>query len=66
MIDKYQIESAIFIDDLEENLMACKTIENILTFQATWGYVEPERKEDNSIFLLKKLGRFMHGENVWA
>jgi hypothetical protein len=66
LIDKYQIESAIFIDDLEENLMACKTIENILTFQATWGYVEPERKEDNSIFLLKKLGRFMHGENVWA
>ena len=66
LINKHQIEGAIFIDDLEEHLVACEAIENMSTLQATWGYVAPEKKEDNSTFLLKELGRFMHGENVWT
>jgi len=66
LINQYQIERALFIDDLEEHLVACEAIENVSTLQATWGYVVPEKKEDNSTFLLKELGRFLHGENVWA
>jgi len=61
LIDKHQIEESLFVDDLEEHLVACSTIENLSTIQAKWGYVVPEKKEDNSVFLLKKLERFIHG-----
>jgi phosphoglycolate phosphatase-like HAD superfamily hydrolase len=66
LIDKHQIEESLFIDDLGEHLLACSTIESLYTIQAKWGYVVPEKKEDNSVFLLKELERFIHGENVRA
>jgi phosphoglycolate phosphatase-like HAD superfamily hydrolase len=66
LIDKYQIEEALFIDDLEEHLESCGTIEGLSTIQAKWGYVVPAKKEDNSVVLLKELERFIHGENVRA
>jgi phosphoglycolate phosphatase-like HAD superfamily hydrolase len=66
LIDKHQIEESLFIDDLVEHLGACSTIESLSTIQAKWGYVVPEKKEDNSVFLLKELERFIHGENVRA
>jgi hypothetical protein len=66
LIDKHQIEESLFIDDLEEHLVACSTIESLSTIQAKWGYVVPAKKEDNSAVLLKKLERFIHGENVRA
>jgi phosphoglycolate phosphatase-like HAD superfamily hydrolase len=66
LINKYDIKESLFIDDLEEHLVACRTIESLSTMQAKWGYVVPDKKEDNSAFLLKELERFIHGENVWA
>jgi phosphoglycolate phosphatase-like HAD superfamily hydrolase len=66
LINKYQIEEALFIDDLEEHLESCGTIEGLSTIQAKWGYVVPAKKEDNSAVLLKELERFIHGENVRA
>ena len=66
LINKYQIKESLFIDDLEEHLLACKVIENLSTIQAKWGYVAPEKKEDNTAFLLKELEKFIHGNNVWA
>ena len=66
LIKKYKIEESLFIDDLEEHILACGEIENLSTLQAKWGYVVPEKKEDNSAFLLKELERFIHGENVRA
>ena len=66
LINKYQIKESLFIDDLEEHLAACSAIESLSTIQAKWGYVVPERKEDNSVFLLKELERFLYGENVRA
>ena len=56
----------MFIDDLEEHLLACEAIENVSTLLATWGYVTPDKKEDNSAFFLKELGKFVHGKNVWT
>jgi phosphoglycolate phosphatase-like HAD superfamily hydrolase len=66
LIRKHQIEKSLFIDDLEEHLVACRTIESLTTIQAKWGYVVPAKKEDNSAFLLKKLESFIYGENVRA
>ena len=66
LIDKHQIEESLFIDDLEEHLVACRPIESLSTIQAKWGYVVPEKKEDNSVFLLKELESFIHGKNVRA
>ena len=66
LINKNQIEEALFIDDLEEHLESCGTIEGLSTIQAKWGYVVPAKKEDNSADLLKELERFIHGENVRA
>ena len=66
LITRYSIEEALFIDDLEEHLLTCGTIEALSTIQAKWGYVDPSKKEDNSAFLLKKLENFIHGENVRA
>ena len=66
LIDKHQIEESLFIDDLEEHLVACSTIESLSTIQAKWGYVVPGKKEDNSVFLLKELESFIHGKNVRA
>jgi phosphoglycolate phosphatase-like HAD superfamily hydrolase len=66
LINKYQIDEALFIDDLEEHLESCGTIEGLSTIQAKWGYVVPAKKEDNSADLLKELERFIHGENVRA
>jgi hypothetical protein len=66
LIDKHQIEESLFIDDLEEHLVACRPIESLSTIQAKWGYVVPGKKEDNSVFLLKELESFIHGKNVRA
>jgi phosphoglycolate phosphatase-like HAD superfamily hydrolase len=41
LINKHKINESLFIDDLEEHLMACGTIENLLAMQAKWGYVVP-------------------------
>ena len=64
LIEERKIEKSIFIDDLEEHLVECETISNLSAIQAKWGYVVPEKREDNSILLLKELERFVHGENV--
>jgi phosphoglycolate phosphatase-like HAD superfamily hydrolase len=66
LIGKHQIEKSLFIDDLDEHLESCETIEGLSTIQAKWGYVVPTKKEDNSADLLKELERFIHGENVRA
>ncbi|MEK9627552.1 MAG: HAD family hydrolase [Nitrospinota bacterium] len=66
LIDKFQIEEALFIDDLEEHLVSCSTIDGLSTIQAKWGYVIPSKKEDNSASLLQELARFIQGENVRA
>lgn len=66
LVKKHHIEEALFIDDLEEHLESCENIECLSTIQAKWGYVVPSKKEDNSAVLLKKLERFIHGENVRA
>ena len=65
LIKKRKIEESVFIDDLEDHLVLCKTTQNLTTLQAKWGYVVPQKKEDNSRLLLKELERFVHGENVW-
>lgn len=66
LIRDHRIEESVFIDDLEEHLMACKTIENLLPVQARWGYVTPEIKEDNSASVFQGIEKFVQGENVWA
>lgn len=66
LITRYSIKEGLFIDDLEEHLLACATIEALSTIQAKWGYVDPSKKEDNSTFLLKKLENFIYGKNVRA
>ena len=65
LIKKRKIEESVFIDDLEDHLVLCETIQSLTTLQAKWGYVVPKKKEDNSLLLLKELERFVHGENVW-
>ena len=66
LIGKHKIAQSIFIDDLEEHLEACRSIKNLLTIQAKWGYVVPSTKEDNSASLLQELEKFIQGENVRA
>ena len=66
LINKYRIEESIFVDDMEEHLIASEAIEGLSTMQAKWGYVIPEKKEDNSVSLLKELEVFINGKNVWA
>ena len=65
LIQKRKIEKSVFIDDLEDHLALCETIQSLTTLQAKWGYVIPQKKEDNSRLLFKELKRFVHGENVW-
>ena len=45
---------------LEELIELSKSI------AAKWGYVVPQKKEDNSRLLFKELKKFLHGENVWV
>ena len=66
LISDRQIEKSMFIDDLEDHLAACKVVENLLPLQAMWGYVAPDKKEDNSVNILKEIEKFIHGKNVWA
>jgi hypothetical protein len=65
LIDCHQIKESLFIDDLEEHIMACGTIENLYSVQARWGYVAPEKKEDNSARVIQYVENFIQGKNVW-
>ena len=66
LIKERQIEESVFIDDLEEHLLSRESIQSVTTLQAKWGYVVPQKKEDNSNLLFEELKRFIHGENVWV
>jgi hypothetical protein len=66
LIKERQIEESVFIDDLEEHFMSSEAIQSLTTLQAKWGYVVPQKKEDNSRLLFKELKKFLHGENVWV
>ena len=66
LINKHKIKESLFIDDFEGHLVKCEAIENLTIIQAVWGYVAPDKKGDNSAFLLKELESFIQGENVWA
>ena len=65
LIGDHQIKESIFIDDLEDHLMACWTIENLSSIHARWGYVAPENKEDNSARVIRDIRNFIQEENVW-
>ena len=66
LINKHKIKESLFIDDLEEHLLACESIEGLSVIQAAWGYVAPDKKKNNYAFLLKELEIFIHGKNVWS
>ena len=66
LINKHKIKESLFVDDFEGHLVACEGIENMTRIQAVWGYVAPDKKGDNSAFLLKGLESFIQGENVWV
>ena len=42
MIDTYNIDNAIFIDDSIEHLEKCKHIKTLELYQANWGYISKE------------------------
>jgi hypothetical protein len=66
LIKNRQIEESIFIDDLEDHLIACEDIDKLTLVQACWGYVAPEKKEDNSARIIQETKNFIQGENVWT
>jgi phosphoglycolate phosphatase-like HAD superfamily hydrolase len=66
LIEDHQVEEAIFIDDFEGHLLACDAIENLVSIQARWGYVAPEKREDNSICIIKTIENLIRGESVWT
>lgn len=41
-ITKNNIQSAIFVDDSQENLYSCKNIKGLELFLASWGYSNPK------------------------
>ena len=59
-----KIEESLFVDDFEQHLIACNTIDNLIPIQALWGYVAPEIKEDNSACVLQDIKNFIQGKNV--
>ena len=61
-----EIEESIFVDDFENHLIACDSIEGLLPMQARWGYVVPDQAEDNSAKILKEIEKFIYGKNVRA
>ena len=65
LIGDHQIEEAIFIDDLEDHIADCGTIENLSSIHARWGYVSPDKKEDNSARVMQGIQNFFLEKNVW-
>jgi phosphoglycolate phosphatase-like HAD superfamily hydrolase len=66
LIDDRQIEESIFIDDLEDHLLACDAMENLISIQARWGYVALEKKSDNSVQIIQEIKNLIQGKNVWT
>ncbi len=66
LVENHQIDESIFIDDFEGHLLACDSIENLKSIQARWGYVAPEKKEDNSPRIIQCIENLIQGKNVWT
>jgi phosphoglycolate phosphatase-like HAD superfamily hydrolase len=65
LIEDHQIKESIFIDDLEDHLLACDAVENLVSIQARWGYVAPEKKGDNSTRIIQGIKNLIQEKNVW-
>jgi phosphoglycolate phosphatase-like HAD superfamily hydrolase len=66
LIQEYHIEKSIFIDDFEDHLTACSTINNLFLTQARWGYVSEGNKLDNSSNVFNDIQNLIQEENVRA
>ena len=44
LIEERKIDKSKFIDDLEENLVACQSGSNFLALQAKWEIRDPKKK----------------------
>ena len=66
LVGDHRIDEAIFIDDFEGHLLDCDSIESLRSIQARWGYVAPEKKEDNSPHIIQCIENLIQGENVWT
>jgi hypothetical protein len=66
LIENFQIKGAMLVDDFEGHLADCGDIDNLLPMQAGWGYVPPEKKEDNDVRIIEYIEKFILEKNVWA